>query len=286
MKSPDLTIVIPTRNRPEILARTLSELKDGGFGDWPLLIYDDASDDSEAVAGVLRTWPNVKLLKGEVRAGQACGRNRLLKAVNSEYALFLDDDCWPENKIPLLKAFVEMKSEGYGVASFQYRSLSTGRLDFEDRPRERIATSFLGGGCIFHAEKILEIGGYRESFVYGYEEPELAMRLNLAGITIGCFPEVILSHNQFYGAGEARDLKEYDRLYARNGILMSSLNLPLPLGLLHGLARSVRRSMYHKRNFGSKLLGSLQGVFDTLRLWSTRQPCSWEQARAYLRNRE
>ena len=283
MNPADLSILIPTRNRPGILQRTLNELDSGGFSGHPLFVYDDASDDPTAIADVVAIWSGAHLIRGEKRGGQARGRNSLLQATQCNYALMLDDDSWPEDREALMEAVEAMAEDELGVATFQYRALADGKLSISDgQIRGRVA-SFLGGASVFHVPTILGLGGYREEFIYGYEEPELALRLWLAGVPIEQFPDVVVAHNHFETPDEKRDHREYDRLYSRNGILMSSLNMPLVLGLPHGMLRSLRRSLQSRRNIGAKARGTLAGALDTFSLWPERRPCSWKQALAWVK---
>jgi GT2 family glycosyltransferase len=127
------------------------------------------------------------------------------------------------------------------------------------------------------------VGGYRECFVYGYEEPELAMRLWLAGRRVEYLPGIVVAHNQFHSAEENRDYREYDYLYARNGILMSSMNMPWWFGLPHGLLRSVRRSAYQRRNYWVKLSGTLSGIYLSFTMRKERNPCSPRKALEWFR---
>jgi GT2 family glycosyltransferase len=278
MKPSDLAILIPTRNRPAILKRTLEELLAQGFGAHPLLVYDDASDNPSEIANVVARWPGGRLLRGQKRCGQAKGRNELMRATASPYALFLDDDSWPEDYASLLVAARSAQADEITIATFQYRSLGDGKLSMRaDRPRGP-AAGFLGGASLFHVPRVLAIGGYRECFVYGYEEPELAMRLWLRGLKLEYFPGVVIAHNHLETPDEKRDYREYDYLYARNAVLMSSMNLPFLIGLPHGLTRSLRRSLYQKRNFFPKFSGTLAGIKLSFSLWSERTPGSWRQA--------
>lgn len=283
MTSDSFAILIPTRNRPGILQRTLEELLQRGFGSHRLFIYDDASDDPDAITRVVGSWPGGKLIRSDIRTGQAKGRNRLMREACSEFALFLDDDSWPEANAPLAAAAAAMRQDSLTVATFQYRSLADGKLSAGVDQRRSQSSSFLGGASLFHVPSVLALGGYREAFVYGYEEPELALRLWLAERRIEYFPEVIVAHNHFERPDEKRDYREYDFLYARNGLLMSSLNMPLWFGLPHGLARSLRRSFYRKRNFTAKLAGTWAGIKMTFSHWSDREPCSWRQVRHWIK---
>ena len=81
------SILIPTRNRPAILRRTLDELIGRGFGAHPLLVYDDASDDPKEVAEVGTLWPgDSRVIRSDARTGQAKGRNILMRADKTEEA--------------------------------------------------------------------------------------------------------------------------------------------------------------------------------------------------------
>lgn len=278
-----LPILIPTRNRPAILRRTLDELRARGFSEHPLLVYDDASDDPGAIVEVVSTWPGSRLIRAETRAGQAKGRNRLMREAGSEYALFLDDDSWPESHAAIINALEVVRKDALPVATFQYRSLADGKLSVPAKQGRSKAASFLGGASLFHVPTVLSVGGYRDCFVYGYEEPELSMRLWLAGHRIEYLPGVIVLHNHFELPSEKRDYREYDYLYARNGILMSSLNMPWWFGLSHGLVRSFRRSIYRRRCVWPKIRGTLSGVWLSLTLWKERNPCSIRQALEWCR---
>jgi GT2 family glycosyltransferase len=281
-----LAILIPTRNRPEILATTLAELRKIGMGETALWVYDDASDDEEAIREtVARNWPNGSIIRGEKRVGQAEGRNALMQACRKEYGLFLDDDSFPASSDGLARHLnPDTRPVHRAVTTFQYKSMADGRLSTNPAVQSGTCVSFLGGGSIFHIPSVLAVGGFRKFFVYGYEEPELAMRLWLKGYEIWYDPDVVISHNHFETPNECRDHREYDYLYARNGILMSSLNLPLWFGLPHGLARSFRRSLHRRRNFGAKAGGTLAGLWLSLTLWRERTPCQFKKALAWCRH--
>jgi len=279
MKADQLAILIPTRNRPAILRRTIEELLRGGFAAHSLLIYDDASEDPKSVVEVAALWPGEsRVIRSETRTGQAKGRNALMRASPCEFALFLDDDCWPESRAAIIDALEVARKDALTIATFHYRALADGSLSVSPRQCRTKAKSFLGGASLFHVPTVLRVGGYRDCFVYGYEEPELSMRLWLAGHRIEYLPGIAVVHNQFYTPEENRDYREYDYLYARNGILLSSLNMPWWFGLPCGLIRSVRRSAYQRRNFRAKIGGTLSGVWLSFALWRERRPSSIRKA--------
>lgn len=279
----NLAILIPTRNRPDILAITLAELRKAGLGDAALWVYDDCSTDAEAIPRVVNSWPGAKVLRGAKRVGQAEGRNILMRACGKEFGLLIDDDSFPTEASALKKHLVEPRDSRRAITTFQYLDVPTQRLSTPKELGEGIARTFQGGGSLFHISTVMGLGGFRSFFIYGYEEPELSMRIHLNGLQIWYDPAVIVHHNHFETPNECRDHNEYDYLYARNAILMSSLNLPLWLGLPHGLARSARRSFYRKRHFLAKIQGTWAGIKMSFSYWPQRTPCSWRQAREWIK---
>lgn len=282
-----LAILIPTRNRPGILATTLAELQKAGLDSVALWVYDDCSEDGEAIKKVVQSWSGAQVIRGATRVGQAEGRNTLMRACGKEYALLIDDDSFPKDVAVLKRHLAMPRDPNRAITTFQYLDVPTQRLSVPKEVKAGVARSFHGGGSLFHIPTVLKLGGFRSFFVYGYEEPELAMRIHLNGFHIWYDPDLVVHHNHFDTPNERRDHREYDYLYARNAILMSSMNLPLVIGIPHGLVRSLRRSMLQRRHSKSKLTGTLAGITMTFSKAAERTPCSWSRAFEWFRfNRE
>lgn len=94
---PAITIVVPTRDRPEQLAGCLAAVARQGAprGDLEIeiVVVDDGSHDSAAVAGVAAR--NSARLVRQSRLGVAAARNAGTKAARGELVCFIDDDCRP-----------------------------------------------------------------------------------------------------------------------------------------------------------------------------------------------
>lgn len=276
---PNCSILIPTRNRPAILANTLEELRRKGLGDLPLWIYDDASDNPQAIENMVRTtWPEAHLILGVKRMGQAGARNALMKVCGTEFGIMLEDDVYFLDA-GALENYIQQHSRCPDWAILQFKCVNKlGAQNLPNHVGPCELPSFLGGASLFHIPTILQCGGYRDFFIYGYEEPDLALRLWANQGRIWYDPKIVVEHNQWYTPDERRDYQEYDRLYARNLVLLHTLNMPLWLGLPVGIARSLRRLFHHKRNYGIKLKGLLQGISLTFSHWQDRTPLSTAKA--------
>jgi len=88
---PDVTVLIPARDRPVLLDRCLAALGSG----YPVLVVDDGSADPAAVAAVAAAH-QARLLRRPASGGPGAARNAGLAGVTSDLIAFLDSDCVPE----------------------------------------------------------------------------------------------------------------------------------------------------------------------------------------------
>ncbi|HEY9242800.1 MAG TPA: glycosyltransferase [Streptosporangiaceae bacterium] len=89
--APDVTVLIPVRDRPELLDRCLTALGRR----YPVLVVDDGSLDPAAVARVASKH-RATLHRRPVNGGPAAARNTGLARVTSQLVAFCDSDCVPE----------------------------------------------------------------------------------------------------------------------------------------------------------------------------------------------
>ncbi|MDZ7732939.1 MAG: glycosyltransferase family A protein [Acidimicrobiia bacterium] len=94
--TPDLSVVVPTRDRPHLLDRVPGRALADQDVDRPyeVVVVDDASHDADAVATVVGRYDVARLLRGEGR-GPAAARNRGAHETAGPVARFTDDDCRP-----------------------------------------------------------------------------------------------------------------------------------------------------------------------------------------------
>jgi glycosyltransferase involved in cell wall biosynthesis len=98
--APELDVLVPTRNRPDSLAVTLTSLMSQDVGAFRLVVADQSDEAPSwaapvvaAVVRVLRaTGHAVELVRNLPRRGMAQQRQFLLDRATGRYVLFLDDD--------------------------------------------------------------------------------------------------------------------------------------------------------------------------------------------------
>jgi len=88
---PDVTVLIPVRDRAALLDRCLSALGRG----YRVLVVDDGSQDPAAVADAA-AGHGAALVRRPVSGGPGAARNTGLLGVTTELVAFLDSDCVPE----------------------------------------------------------------------------------------------------------------------------------------------------------------------------------------------
>jgi mycofactocin system glycosyltransferase len=92
---PEVTLVVPVKDRTDGLARLLTALRaDPGTAGCPVVVVDDGSADPSAVARVACA-SGAGLVRHGAARGPAAARNAGLRAVGTELVAFLDSDCVP-----------------------------------------------------------------------------------------------------------------------------------------------------------------------------------------------
>src|ERR671923_2788713 len=92
-----ISVVIPTRDRPDRLTRCLDALEaQTAIEDIEIVVVDDGSTDATAVEAAAAR-PRVRLIR-QRPAGPAAARNTGARAAGGTFLCFTDDDCEPEPK--------------------------------------------------------------------------------------------------------------------------------------------------------------------------------------------
>lgn len=178
-----LSIVIPTYNRPRLLARLLESLtvQDAPAGSFDALVVSDGSTEQTHafLEDFCRRRPGFAWC-AQPNRGPAAARNYGLARVSGEIVAFTDDDCLADRGWvrEVLRTFEE-RPEVLGVEG------KTVTIHDQVTPfTHQIVGS---GGCYascnvaYRRRELVEVGGFDESFFYGNEDVDVAWRLMQRG---------------------------------------------------------------------------------------------------------
>src|SRR5918994_6933731 len=96
---PRVSVVIPTRNRRELLLRTLASVLAQENVDIAVVVVDEASSDGTGDALTSLAEPRVSVVRHATPLGVAAARNAGLEHVDTDWVAFVDDDdVWAPDK--------------------------------------------------------------------------------------------------------------------------------------------------------------------------------------------
>ena len=190
----DVSVVIPTCNRPDLLRVCLQALNHARASlDFEVIVSDDGADDaSQRMIGSEFAW--VRWVAGP-RRGPAANRNTGVAASTRAWVFFTDDDCIPAPE--WISAFEAGRRRLPACRVFEGRTIA-------DRPRRRIDEESPvnpNGGHLWSCNMAIErtqfdaLGGFCESFPYAaMEDSDLRLRLQAAGARIEFLRDAVVVH--------------------------------------------------------------------------------------------
>ncbi|MDA4122239.1 MAG: glycosyltransferase [Thaumarchaeota archaeon] len=111
-----MSVIIPTRNRTDKLARCLESVYKSDYGKLEVIVVDDASENP--ASGVLSgKFPNARFIRNSERMLLSYSRNSGAAASTGDYLFFLDDDNVIAPDTIRLLAETLGESEGVAVSS-------------------------------------------------------------------------------------------------------------------------------------------------------------------------
>jgi glycosyltransferase involved in cell wall biosynthesis len=202
---PEVTVVIPTRNRAPLLTGALSSALAQEEVDVEVIVVDDGStDDTQARLDRVGD-PRLRRLRNATPEGAARARNAALALAAGEWIAFLDeDDLWAPRKLRRqldAAAVVAGASFAYGAAivvdedNGVRQQVPAPRAD--TIARAIVARNVIPGGCsnaIARAELVRAVGGFDESLAM-LAHWDLWIRLLQRCPAAAC-PQVVVTHRR------------------------------------------------------------------------------------------
>ncbi len=218
-----LSVVIPTKDKAPLLARTLDALdaQDLPGVAWEIVVVDDGSCDGTAALLARRAAaPGSRLrpVSPGRNVGRAAARNLGWRSASGRWVVFLDDDIIaPPHLLAahlrILAADPRHGTIGHAVtepaivdaAHFAYLdSRGVAKLPSGPAPARYFVTQNAG----VPREALAAIGGFDEGFsAYGFEDMDIGFRLEDWGVRFQVLPAPVPHHIHHHTFGEYLDKK-------------------------------------------------------------------------------
>ncbi|MGH2820255.1 MAG: glycosyltransferase family 2 protein [Actinomycetota bacterium] len=201
-----VTVIVPTRNRIQLLPEAVASVKSQAHAEWELVIVDDCSED--ATSEWLRELHDdrVRNLRMDRHGERSRTRNRGLAASSADHVLFLDDD---DRLAPraLERLSTALESAPGAVAAIGARMMFDEKGARRRPAHPRLASrrhvwfdvlfgwTPIPGQCLLDRGALLTAGGWNERLHAG-EDQDLWLRLMRLG-PVAIVPHVTLE-NRFH----------------------------------------------------------------------------------------
>ena len=87
--TPLVSVILPTYNRPQFLARALYCIMAQKYDDFEVVVVNDAGEDVSELVGA---FPKTSYLAHETNRGLSAARNTGIKVARGKYITYMDDD--------------------------------------------------------------------------------------------------------------------------------------------------------------------------------------------------
>jgi len=197
--APEVSVVVPTRNRAVLLDRCLSALRRQREVRLELIVVDDGSTDgtSEAIAGGADL-----VLRNPRSMGPAAARNRGIQAASAPFVAFTDDDCVPQSDW-LCTLLTRLRAAPVDVVGVGGRVLpATEGWVSAYMTRHRILEPpesleyLVTANCLYRRDALLAVGGFDENVRHpGGEDPGLSFVLRERGCRFLFEADAVVRHH-------------------------------------------------------------------------------------------
>ena len=267
---PDISVVIPTRDRVDAVTRLLAALseQDIDAGGMEVLVVDNGSRDGtvERLHHTASELPYPLRVLDQPRSGASAARNAGIAAAKADLILFLGDDTPPAGA-GLVAGHVRAHGERsdpwravmgpciwaptVGVNSVMEWLERTGRShDYRGLEREgtRLPVLYSNNVSLWR-RALVEVDGFDERFPqYGWEDYDLALRLWERGFNVAFRPELLVHHEHHFELPDSlRRMESVGRtanLLHRLHESRESLDAPHPAGAKAVVGRMVSPFVY------------------------------------------
>jgi len=187
---PTISVVIPTRNRSQLLERTLEALvgQTMALEEFEVIVVSDGSTDDTCamIARLQRRSSNVKSC-AQAQRGPAAARNRGIALARGRIVAFTDDDCVPDKD--WLRSIIDCfgaNPQALGVEG------QTTTEDEKVTPLTHQVVNLRGGfsrptcNVAYRRGVLMRAGGFDEGYSFNAEDEDMALTVSEMGPIVFC----------------------------------------------------------------------------------------------------
>lgn len=223
---PSISVGVINYNGKEIIESTLNSILESDYPDIDLLVVDDQSTDG-GVKFIKEKFSEARVFVQPINIGPNAARNRILRESKNEIVFISDNDVTlePDCLNILVKTLLDDPANGvvtpivmdandrgriyandirfhyagFGIIPDRHQHLTKG-MNLDPRP------SVCGSGGIMLARKSLamDLGGFDEDFIFGYDDGEFTFRITAAGYNVIQAPSAKIYHLEKPGRDKSR----------------------------------------------------------------------------------
>ncbi|WP_293154193.1 MULTISPECIES: glycosyltransferase [unclassified Microcoleus] len=190
VEEPLVSVIIPTKNRPEMLTQAIQSVLNQTFADLEIIVVNDGGVDVQLLISRLNTKSNIVYKKHDRALDRSAARNTGIRAARGKYIAYLDDDdiYYPnhietlvkflengEYKIAYTDAVMAQQEKQNGEYVTVHRSIPYS-LDFD---KDKILVSNCTPNlCLMHEKSCLDEVGLFDETLSTHEDWDLIIRLS------------------------------------------------------------------------------------------------------------
>jgi glycosyltransferase involved in cell wall biosynthesis len=191
---PDVTVVIPTRDRADLLARTLDGVAAQEDVSFEVIVVDDGSRDETVRRIERRADSRIRCVSNPESSGVARARNRGIAEARGRWIAFLDDDdLWSPRKLVEQVAAAEATGAALTFSSALVIDKRGRLLRLDAPPVEGLAERLLvrnvipagSSNVLAQTDQIQSLGGFDDR-LHSMADWDLWIRLAHAGPAAAC----------------------------------------------------------------------------------------------------
>jgi glycosyltransferase involved in cell wall biosynthesis len=238
------TVVIATKNRKDDLRRAVASCLRQTAGPEILVIDDGSTDGTEAL--VRRQFPTIRYVREDISRGVVVRRNQAAGLARGDIVFSIDDDAEFPSQRTVAQTLTEFNAPSIGAVAIPFVNVNYGSAILQRAPKPDgtfVIDAFIGTAYAVRRDVFLRVGGYRESIFHQGEEEDFSIRMLDAGYVIRTGNADPIHHYE----SPIRDRWRMDVYGARNKILFSWHNVPMPYLLPHMMGATVNRLLFGVR---------------------------------------